>query len=47
MEEQEGDVAIDKFSYLDNTSPFISKMMDRPVKKQVPLSYYIYEPGCT
>lgn len=35
MEEQEGDVAIDKFSYLDNTSPFISND-GRPVKKQVP-----------
>ena len=35
MEEQEGDVAIDKFSYLDNTSPFISND-GRPIKKQVP-----------
>ena len=35
MEEQEGDVAIDKFSYLDNTSPFISKEGSAP-KKQVP-----------
>ena len=35
MEEQEGDVAIDKFSYLDNTSPFISKD-GSPAKKQVP-----------
>ncbi|MES2132071.1 MAG: tRNA uridine-5-carboxymethylaminomethyl(34) synthesis enzyme MnmG [Bacteroidota bacterium] len=35
MEEQEGDVAIDKFSYLDNTSPFISKEGTAP-KKQVP-----------
>ncbi|MDF2451719.1 MAG: mnmG [Bacteroidota bacterium] len=35
MEEQEGDVAIDKFSYLDNTSPFISNN-GSPVKKQVP-----------
>jgi len=35
MEEQEGDVAIDKFSYLDDTSPFISKDL-QPVKKQIP-----------
>ena len=35
MEEQEGDVAIDKFSYLDNTSPFVSND-SRQVKKQVP-----------
>ena len=35
MEEQEGDVAIDKFSYLDNTSPFISNN-GTPLKKQVP-----------
>jgi tRNA uridine 5-carboxymethylaminomethyl modification enzyme len=35
MEEQEGDLAIDKFSYLDNTSPFISND-GRPIKKQVP-----------
>ena len=35
MEEQEGDVAIDKFSYLDNTSPFISNN-GSPLKKQVP-----------
>jgi tRNA uridine 5-carboxymethylaminomethyl modification enzyme len=35
MEEQEGDAAIDKFSYLDNTSPFISNN-GQPVKKQVP-----------
>ena len=35
MEEQEGDVAIDKFSYLDNTSPFVSND-GRPIKKQVP-----------
>lgn len=35
MEEQEGDLAIDKFSYLDNTSPFFSKD-GKPVKKQIP-----------
>jgi tRNA uridine 5-carboxymethylaminomethyl modification enzyme len=35
MEEQEGDAAIDKFSYLDNTSPFISNN-GHPIKKQVP-----------
>ena len=35
MEEQEGDVAIDKFSYLDHTSPFISKDGNAP-KKQIP-----------
>ena len=35
MEEQLGDLAIDKFSYLDNTSPFISST-GKPVKKQVP-----------
>ena len=35
MEEQEGDIAIDKFSYLDNTSPFISNNGGK-VKKQVP-----------
>jgi tRNA uridine 5-carboxymethylaminomethyl modification enzyme len=35
MEEQEGDVAIDKFSYLDNTSPFISNNGAK-VKKQLP-----------
>ncbi len=35
MEEQEGDVAIDKFSYLDNTSPFISKDVQSG-KKQIP-----------
>jgi len=35
MEEQEGDVAVDKFSYLDHTSPFISKD-GSAVKKQIP-----------
>jgi len=35
MEEQEGDIAIDKFSYLDNTSPFVAND-GRPVKKQMP-----------
>lgn len=36
MEVQEGDELLDKFSYLDNTSPFI-KTNDNPVpKKQVP-----------
>jgi tRNA uridine 5-carboxymethylaminomethyl modification enzyme len=38
MEEQEGDEAIDKFSYLDNTSPFYANSNgDRSkIKKQVP-----------
>jgi tRNA uridine 5-carboxymethylaminomethyl modification enzyme len=38
MEEQEGDEAIDKFSYLDNTSPFyVNSNGDRSkIKKQVP-----------
>ena len=38
MEEQEGDEAIDKFSYLDNTSPFYaSSHSDKStLKKQVP-----------
>jgi tRNA uridine 5-carboxymethylaminomethyl modification enzyme len=38
MEEQEGDEAIDKFSYLDNTSPFyVNSNGDRSkLKKQVP-----------
>lgn len=38
MEEQEGDEAIDKFSYLDNTSPFyVNSNEDRSkLKKQVP-----------
>ncbi len=38
MEEQEGDEAIDKFSYLDNTSPFYtSSTSDKSkLKKQVP-----------
>ena len=35
MEEQEGDAATDKFSYLDGTSPFIS-VNGSPVKKQIP-----------
>jgi len=35
MEEQEGDIAIDKFSYLDNTSPFISSNSEI-TKKQIP-----------
>lgn len=36
MEEQEGDLAIDKFSYLDNTSPFYSNDENRKIKKQIP-----------
>lgn len=38
MEEQEGDEAIDKFSYLENTSPFYaSSKADRSkIKKQIP-----------
>ncbi len=36
MEEQEGDLAIDKFSYLDDTSPFFSKDENRKIKKQIP-----------
>ena len=38
MEEQEGDVAIDKFSYLAGTSPFFTdeKQQAPTVKKQVP-----------
>jgi len=38
MEEQEGDEAIDKFSYLENTSPFyVGSKGDRSkVKKQIP-----------
>lgn len=35
MEEQEGDVASDKFSYLDGTSPFVSKN-GTAIKKQIP-----------
>jgi tRNA uridine 5-carboxymethylaminomethyl modification enzyme len=35
MEEQEGDTDLDKFSYLDNTSPFISSE-GKPAKKQIP-----------
>lgn len=35
MEEQEGDVATDKFSYLDGTSPFVS-VNGSPIKKQIP-----------
>jgi len=35
MEEQEGDIAIDKFSYLDNTSPFVAND-GGSVKKQMP-----------
>jgi tRNA uridine 5-carboxymethylaminomethyl modification enzyme len=35
MEEQEGDVATDKFSYLDNTSPFVSQN-GSATKKQIP-----------
>lgn len=35
MEEQEGDVATDKFSYLDGTSPFIS-YKGSPTRKQIP-----------
>lgn len=35
MEEQEGDAASDKFSYLPGTSPFVSSK-DQPVKKQIP-----------
>lgn len=38
MEEQEGDEAIDKFSYLDNTSPFYTNSVGdkSKLKKQVP-----------
>src|ERR1700741_3217444 len=38
MEEQEGDEAIDKFSYLDNTSPFYASSKDdkSKIKKQIP-----------
>ncbi len=35
MEEQEGDAASDKFSYLAGTSPFVSSK-GQPVKKQIP-----------
>ncbi len=35
MEEQEGDVATDKFSYLDGTSPFVS-VNGSAIKKQIP-----------
>jgi tRNA uridine 5-carboxymethylaminomethyl modification enzyme len=35
MEEQEGDTDVDKFSYLDNTSPFIAGE-GRPAKRQIP-----------
>lgn len=35
MEEQEGDVATDKFSYLDGTSPFVS-VNGSATKKQIP-----------
>lgn len=35
MEEQEGDVATDKFSYLDGTSPFVSTKGEA-TKKQIP-----------
>lgn len=35
MEEQEGDVATDKFSYLDGTSPFVSAKGEA-TKKQIP-----------
>lgn len=35
MEEQEGDIAIDKFSYLDGTSPFVP-VNGSAVKKQIP-----------
>lgn len=35
MEEQEGDVATDKFSYLEGTSPFVS-VNGSAIKKQIP-----------
>ncbi len=38
MEEQEGDLAIDKFSYLPNTSPFYAEHLSdkSKIKKQIP-----------